>query len=183
MFVLKELEVPGCFEIQPRIFNDERGRFVKVFHFDEFSKLGLQTAFTEEYYSHSNRGVIRGMHFQAPPSDHIKLVYCVDGEVQDVVLDLRRDSPKYGKSTSITLSSERGNLIYIPKGLAHGFCVTSEVATLIYKVSTVYDSKNDTGIHWDSFGFQWAISNPIISQRDANFGSLQQFVSPFTYEP
>jgi len=182
MFFLKEARIPRCYEIQPRVFEDARGRFVKVFHQDEFKKHGLETRFPEEYYSRSKRDVIRGMHCQAPPSDHVKLVYCVHGEVQDVVLDLRKGSPTYGLAEAFTLSAERGNCMYIPKGLAHGFCVTSDSAILVYKVSTVYDAQNDTGVLWSSFGFNWATSHPVISDRDASFKSLAEFDSPFVYE-
>lgn len=182
MFALKETGIRGCYEVQPRIFDDARGRFVKVFRRDAFTQLGLETGFVEEYYSHSNRGVIRGMHFQTPPSDHVKLVYCVHGEVQDVVLDLRKGSPTYGQSAAIKLSAQKGNFIYIPKGLAHGFCVTSDTATLVYKVSTVYDPHKDTGVLWNSFGADWPTSNPILSERDASFPILKEFVSPFDYD-
>ncbi|MES9874663.1 MAG: dTDP-4-dehydrorhamnose 3,5-epimerase [Candidatus Sedimenticola sp. 6PFRAG7] len=182
MFELKETSICGCFEVQPQVFDDLRGRFVKVFHIDEFTKLGLDTHFAEEYYSQSNHGVIRGMHFQTPPFEHVKVVYCVQGEVQDVVLDLRKGSPSYGKSAFVKLSAKQGNFLYIPKGLAHGFCVTSETATLIYKVSTAYNSKNDSGVLWNSFGFKWPTSNPILSVRDESFKPLSQFDSPFEYE-
>jgi len=182
MFSLRETKLPGCFEVQPRIFDDERGRFVKVFHQDEFVRLGLVTNFKEEYYSHSRQGVIRGMHFQLPPSDHVKLVYCVQGEVQDVVLDLRQGSPSYGHAESIKLTAEQGNYLYIPKGLAHGFCTTSAVATLVYKVSTVYDPQHDSGVLWDSFGVEWPTLQPVISSRDTSFKPLSEFASPFLYE-
>lgn len=182
MFALKETLIPGCNEIQPRIFEDARGRFVKVFNHDEFAKLNLETDFSEEYYSHSIRGVIRGMHFQAPPSEHVKVVYCVQGEVQDVVLDLRIGSPSYGQAVGITLSAQQGNLIYIPKGIAHGFCTTSETATLVYMVSTVYDPQNDVGILWNSFGHKWPATQPVLSQRDSSFLPLKKFESPFVYE-
>jgi dTDP-4-dehydrorhamnose 3,5-epimerase len=182
MFLLKEIRIPGCFEIQPRVFDDARGRFVKVFHLDEFEALGLETRFTEEFYSHSKRYVIRGMHCQAPPSEHVKLVYCVHGEVQDVVLDLRKGSPTYGQAEAVMLSAEQGNCMYIPKGLAHGFCAMSDIATVIYKVSTVYDPQNDTGVLWSSFGFNWATSQPVTSDRDARFKPLAEFDSPFFYE-
>lgn len=182
MFTVKETSIQGCYEIQPSIFDDVRGRFVKIFHMDEYVRLGLETSFREEYYSRSHLGVIRGMHFQTPPSDHVKLVYCVHGEVQDVALDLRKGSPTYGKSIGIVLSAEKGNFIYLPKGIAHGFCTRSESATLVYKVSTVYDPKHDTGILWSSFGMKWPVSNPIVSSRDASFPMLDQFESPFIYE-
>lgn len=182
MFALKETLIPGFYEVQPRIFDDTRGRFVKVFHHHEFAKLDLETCFSEEYYSHSHRGVIRGMHFQKPPSEHVKVVYCVHGDVQDVVLDLRIGSPTYGKAVAITLSAQQGNFIYIPKGLAHGFCATSETATLVYKVSTVYDPQTDAGVLWNSFGHNWPTTEPVISERDANFMSLDEFESQFVYQ-
>jgi dTDP-4-dehydrorhamnose 3,5-epimerase len=181
MFTVKETRLRGCVAVQPRLFNDERGRFVKVFNEDEFRKLGLETDFKEEFYSQSKRGVIRGMHFQVPPSDHVKLVYCVHGEALDVVLDLRRGSPTYGQADATLLSAERGNYLYIPKGIAHGFCSVSAIATLVYKVSTVHDPRSDTGILWNSFGFDWPVSEPIISARDSNFKSLSEFDSPFVY--
>lgn len=181
MFKLQETRLRGCFEVQPRVFNDDRGRFVKIFHEGEFRKLNLETVFKEEYYSHSKRGVLRGMHFQTPPSDHVKLVYCVQGEVLDVVLDLRKGSATYGQAESIRLSAEQGNYLYIPKGLAHGFFATSDIATLVYKVGTVHDPLNDTGVLWNSFGFEWPVINPVISNRDAGFKSLSEFDSPFVY--
>jgi len=182
MFSLRETKLPGCFEVQPRIFDDDRGRFVKVFNKDEFVRLGLEVSFKEGYYSHSKFGVIRGMHFQLQPSDHAKLVYCVQGEVQDVILDLRKGSPTYGEADSIKLSADQGNYLYIPKGLAHGFCTTSKVATLVYNVSTVYNPQRDSGILWNSFGYNWPNLEPVISARDSNFLPLSAFNSPFVYE-
>jgi dTDP-4-dehydrorhamnose 3,5-epimerase len=174
--------INGCYEIDINILNDPRGRFVKVFHADEFKKNGLETEFLEEYYSVSHKRVIRGLHFQAPPDDHVKMVYCVQGEVFDVVLDLRVGSPTYNEIRTFNLSAAKGNAIYIPKGLAHGFCVLSESATLIYKVSTVYSQQFDMGIHWSSAGVNWPISNPILSDRDLSFKRLTEFQSPFVYE-
>ncbi|WP_323140462.1 dTDP-4-dehydrorhamnose 3,5-epimerase [Massilia phyllosphaerae] len=182
MFTLKPSAIPGCHEVLPRIMHDARGSFVKVFHADAFRELGLETAFTEEYYSHSHKGVIRGMHFQTPPADHVKMVYCVQGEVFDVVLDLRVGSPTYGQATTFTLSAEAGNYLYIPKGLAHGFCAVSDTATLVYKVSTVYAPENDAGVLWSSVGVDWPVDAPILSDRDARFSPFSEFESPFTYE-
>ena len=131
MFERCRTAIPGCFEIQPQVIDDARGRFVKMFHRNAFLELDLEVDFPEEYYSTSRHGVIRGMHFQMPPMEHAKLVYCLQGEVFDVVLDLRLGSPAYGKTEVVKLSAERGNCIYAPKGLAHGFCVVSELATLV----------------------------------------------------
>jgi len=179
MFEIRQLGIQGCFEIQPKILDDNRGRFVKIFNRDEYLSAALETSFAEEYYSISKKNVIRGMHFQIPPLDQVKLVYCTDGEVFDVVLDLRLDSPTYGEVNSLSLSRKKANLIYIPKGVAHGFCATSEEATLVYKVSTVYAPELDAGIAWDSIGVEWPTKSPIISERDKSFVSLSKFTSPF----
>lgn len=181
MFDVRSTEIPGCYEIQPRVIDDPRGRFVKVFHRNAFAEHGLEVDFAEEYYSVSGQGVIRGMHFQTPPTDHVKIVYCVQGEVFDVVVDLRLGSPSYGKAATISLSADMGNYLYIPKGLAHGFCATSESATLVYKVSTIYSPEHDTGILWNSIDIAWPIRVPVLSIRDRGFIPLSEFKSPFIY--
>lgn len=179
---LIESTIPGCYELKPLIRSDERGTFVKTFHAPSYLSLGLSTDFVEEYYSISNKNVIRGMHFQLPPYDHIKLVYCTSGIVMDAVIDLRKGSPTFKQYTLFELSAKKANMIYIPKGLAHGFCVLSEQATMIYKVSTIYSPNSDSGIRWDSVDINWPTSAPIISQRDQNFRSLKEFDSPFIFE-
>jgi len=131
MFAMKSSKLSGCFELQPKSFEDERGRFVKVFHFHEFKSQGMEHNFQEEYYSTSNNNVIRGMHFQVPPMDHVKLVYCVEGEVMDAVIDLRIGSPTYGQYALFELSAAKANSIYIPKGMAHGFCALSERVIMV----------------------------------------------------
>lgn len=181
MFDLRDTPLPGCHEIQPRVFDDARGRFVKVFHNEKFEELGLEVEFAEEYYSTSKRGVVRGMHFQLPPADHVKMVYCVRGSVFDVVVDLRKGSPTYGKAASFELSAEKGNYLYIPKGMAHGFCATSEDATLVYKVSTVYSPAHDTGVLWSSIDIDWPAAAPVMSERDQGFVPLADLKSPFVY--
>jgi dTDP-4-dehydrorhamnose 3,5-epimerase len=182
MFKLIPSGIPGCYEVQPRVKEDARGRFVKVFHCDVFRQMGFETDFAEEYYSLSRKGVVRGLHYQAPPVDHNKLVYCTQGKVFDVVLDLRIGSPTYGKTASFNLSFYQGNFVYIPKGLAHGFCATSDNAVLIYKVSTVYSPLNDQGVLWSSVGINWPMADPVISVRDSGFVPFSEFKSPFTYE-
>jgi len=173
--------LPGCYELQPNVFTDFRGKFVKVFHEEIFSSSQLETNFTEEYYSVSHQKVLRGMHFQTPPYEHTKLVYCPLGKVMDVVVDLRVGSPTYGKFASFELSEEKANIIYIPPGLGHGFYVLSETAILIYKVTTLYHPKYDSGILWNSIEIPWPDQQPIVSARDSEFVSLADFVSPFQY--
>jgi dTDP-4-dehydrorhamnose 3,5-epimerase len=114
-----------------------------------------------------------------PPKEHTKIVYCVQGSVQDVVVDLRIQSPTYGKFEVFSLSAEKANMVYIPIGLAHGFEVLSETAIMMYKVSSVYSPEHDTGILWNSVNIPWQTRNPIISQRDQSFIEFPNFRSLF----
>lgn len=182
MFDLRPTAIPGCFEIQPRVFEDARGRFVKPYQRDAFARHGLQTAFAEEFYSRSRKGVVRGLHFQTPPEDHVKLVYCVQGRVFDAVVDLRVGSPAYGKACTFELDAERGNCLYIPRGLAHGFCALTDDATMVYMVSTAHAPQHDSGILWNSAGIDWPVAEPLLSERDAGFVPLSRFASPFRHE-
>jgi dTDP-4-dehydrorhamnose 3,5-epimerase len=174
--------LPGCYEVQPNVLADVRGKFVKIFHQEIFSANKLETDFAEEYYSVSHQRVLRGMHFQLPPYEHTKLVYCVAGKVMDAAVDLRIGSPTYGKFACIELSAEKANILYIPPGLAHGFYVLSDRAVLIYKVTTVYSREHDSGLLWNSVGIPWPDAQPIISSRDSEFIALTDFVSPFEYK-
>lgn len=182
MFEIKPSKLAGCYELQPKVFEDERGRFVKIFHEQVFAEKGLETGFAEEYYSVSCKNVIRGMHFQLPPMDHVKLVYCVQGEVMDVVVDLRVGSPTYGQYAVFELSAIKANSIYIPKGMAHGFCAQSDQAIMVYKVSTIYSPAHDAGVLWNSVGIPWPTAKAILSGRDQSFPPIDKFVSPFRYE-
>lgn len=181
MFDFVESELPGCLEIKTRLFEDQRGKFIKIFHRDMFRQHGLNTDWQEEYYSVSHQGVLRGLHFQLPPHDHAKLVYCTSGEVMDVVVDLRKGSPKYGKSIVFNLSASKGNMVYIPRGMAHGFYTLSPSATMHYMVETVYAPNHDAGILWNSIAIDWPNDNPVISERDSNFPEISAFVSPFIF--
>lgn len=174
-FEKRETAIPGCFELIPRVHSDERGLFVKTFHDEEFRALGLETDFREEYYSVSKKGVLRGLHFQKPPHDHAKVAYCARGRVFDAVLDLRRDSPSFGRYFCSELGAEKANMIYIPKGCAHGFYALSDAAALFYKVTSVYSPGSDSGILWNSAGIPWPGRNPLLSDRDANFETLDQY--------
>lgn len=182
MVELNPSKLAGCFELQSKPFDDVRGRFVKVFHEQIFAEKGLKTHFAEEYYSISHKNVIRGMHFQLPPMDHVKMVYCVQGEVLDAVLDLRVGSPTYGEHALFELSAAKANSIYIPKGMAHGFCAMSELAIMVYKVGTIYSPNHDAGVLWSSAGITWPTKQPVISVRDQGLPTLDKFSSPFRYE-
>lgn len=182
MFKLIPSKLAGCYEVQPKVINDDRGRFVKIFHSPMLSSAGLITEFQEEYYSTSHQNVIRGMHFELPPMDHLKMVYCLEGDVLDVVIDLRVGSPTYGAFDLFNLSSSKANGVYIPKGMAHGFCALSKKVNMLYKVSTVYSPEHDAGIRWNSLGIPWPTQSPLLSLRDRGFPSLDNFKSPFTNE-
>jgi dTDP-4-dehydrorhamnose 3,5-epimerase len=119
------------------------------------------------------------MHFQTPPHAHEKLVYCLKGRVLDVLLDLRVNLPSFGQYLSVVLESSRGQGILIPKGMAHGFLALSDDAIMAYKVTSVYKQSNDTGIHWNSFGFDWGVKLPIVSDRDSYLPDFTNFISPF----
>jgi len=179
---INDTQIPGCYEIVLPTIADVRGSFVKIFHGDVFLNLGLVTHFPEEYYSVSHHGVIRGMHFQIPPYDHVKLVYCITGIILDAVVDLRVGSPSFKKYATFNLRADNPSLIYIPPGLAHGFYVLSESAVVLYKVSTTYDQGHDFGILWNSLGIPWPNMNPIISDRDRQFPNIEEFQSPFIFQ-
>jgi dTDP-4-dehydrorhamnose 3,5-epimerase len=169
----------GCYQISPLFAQDERGTFVKTFHAERFSTLGLPIDWREEYYSSSRKYVIRGMHFQTPPHDHEKLVYCMQGQVLDVVLDLRMASATYGRHIAVKLDGALGQGLIIPKGMAHGFLAQTEDVLMAYKVTSVYVPENDSGIRWDSFGLDWGVDQPIVSIRDCAHPSFVDFNSPF----
>ena len=179
---VEKTSIPGCYQLFPIVRNDNRGSFVKTFHKDDFLKHGLVTEFAEEYYSVSHRGVLRGMHFQTPPYEHFKLVYCLEGEVFDAIVDLRIGSPAYRQSASFELSSEVGNMLYLAPGIAHGFYARTENAIMQYKVTTMYAPENDAGIRWDTTGIDWPSTTPEISDRDRAFQALADFESPFRFE-
>ena len=181
MFERRAVKIPGVFELFPRVHHDNRGKFVKVFQHEAFASKGLETHFAEEFYSTSRKGVIRGLHFQTPPFDHTKLVFCTSGKVQDVVVDLRKGSPTYGQYEQFDLSAELANIIYIPTGIAHGFCVLSHEATMVYKTSTNFSVDHDAGILWDSVGVEWQESHAVVSVRDQNHVSFSEFISPFDF--
>lgn len=179
LFERKDTKLPGCYELQSVIRGDKRGSFTKTFHEGAFAELGLRTDFKEEYHSMSVKGVLRGLHFQLPPAGHAKLVYCIEGEVMDVALDLRCDSATYGQHHICHLKAEIGNMFYLPVGLAHGFYTLSERAIMMYCVTSVYDPSHDSGVRWDSAEISWPDSQPTLSERDKMFMPLEDFKSPF----
>ncbi|TWU63392.1 dTDP-4-dehydrorhamnose 3,5-epimerase [Crateriforma conspicua] len=176
-----ELSLPGVYLIDGFQHVDQRGEFVKTFHHPLFEQRGLSFKVREEFFSISGKHVLRGMHFQLPPHDHHKLVYCIAGRVLDVVLDLRMGSEHYGKHLSVELSGKRRQMLWIPKGLAHGFLSLAEDSCLIYKTDREHHPESDAGIRWDSFGMSWPCdeSSVSLSPRDQMHPTLDEFSSPF----
>jgi len=171
-------EIKEVFVIDNFHSGDIRGTFVKTYNSEKLAETGFDGIFRESYYSRSHKNVIRGMHFQIPPHDHEKLVYVTEGVIMDVVLDLRCNSNTYGRSISVKLT-EFGRSVFIPKGCAHGFLTLSDTATVVYMVSSVYNQSSDSGILWNSFGFDWETPSPVLSERDRSFQAFNHFESPF----
>lgn len=175
--MIKDLSLPGLKSISLKIFHDERGFFVERFRQDLFKSLGLETDFVQDNHSRSKPGVIRGLHYQHSPSQG-KLVGVTRGRVFDVVVDLRADSPTYGKCESIELSDENGLLLWVPKGFAHGFCVTgNEDADLMYKVDAAYSPKTEGGIHYadPDLNISWPVQNPFVSKKDHELQNFKTY--------
>jgi len=170
--------LPGAHRVLLTRLSDVRGDFVKTYSHTMYAAAGVDFQFREEYYSISEKNVIRGMHFQAPPHDHDKIVYCAIGAVEDVLLDLR-SGPGYGKYRSMLLSAKRPELIVVPKGVAHGFRALNNGSLMVYKTSTEYAPQHDLGIRWNSFGFDWRCDSPILSERDCHHPPFADFQSPF----
>lgn len=176
-----ETKIEGLKVLEPTIFEDIRGKFIKTFNNDFFIENGLDIKIKETYYTISHKDVIRGMHFQTPPFDHIKLVYVSAGKIIDVVLDIRKNSPTFGQYFSCELSSDNGKILIIPKGLAHGFKSLEYNTNVTYMQTSCYVPNNDFGIKYNSFSFDWKCVAPKISDRDKLFPTLEEFETPFVF--
>jgi len=171
--------IPGVFLIKPKTFFDERGSFIKHFNSSEFEARGLISSFHEDFFSISKKDVIRGFHFQVPPFDHAKVVYCSQGKVFDVLLDLRVDSPTYQNTETFFLDAKDYKALYIPSGVAHAFASLEDNSLVMYKVSSGHSPEHDKGIRWNSADVRWPVAKPVISERDSSFPTLESFKSPF----
>ncbi|MEO9482444.1 MAG: dTDP-4-dehydrorhamnose 3,5-epimerase family protein [Ekhidna sp.] len=172
-------DIQGCYLITPFSQADERGEFVKFYNSEAYAKNDLNFEIKEIYYSTSKKNVLRGFHFQTPPADHTKIVNCFTGAIADFVLDIRVESPTYGKCIVLELSASNKQAVYIPKGCAHGFLSLEDNTIVTYLQETVYNPQLDSGILWSSIDIPYEITNPTLSSRDQEFPSFQQFKSPF----
>ncbi len=184
-FKFKRLEIPEVVLIEPIIFEDERGFFMETYKYSDFVKFGIKEIFVQDNHSKSKYGVLRGLHYQKNPNAQGKLVRCIKGEIFDVAVDIRKGSPTYGKWVGVILSEENKRMLYIPKGFAHGFCVLSDEAEVVYKCTAEYSPDDDRGIIWNDkdIGINWPVKNPILSEKDKKHPPLREADNNFIYEP
>ncbi len=181
-FQFTPLAMPEVVLIEPRTFQDSRGFFRETFKASAFAAHSIPTVFVQENQSRSLRGVVRGLHYQIQPKAQGKLVSAARGEIFDVAVDIRRASPTFGRWVGALLTAESGNMLYVPPGFAHGFCVLSEEGDLLYKVTHAeYAPECERGILWNdpAIGIDWPVSNPILSPRDQQLPPLRDAETNF----
>jgi dTDP-4-dehydrorhamnose 3,5-epimerase len=174
--------IAGLVVIETRKFTDDRGYFFENYQHQKFCEfIGEDLKFVQENESCSKLNVVRGLHFQAPPFAQGKLVRVPFGKVLDVVVDIRKDSPTYGKTYSIELSQENGKQLWIPAGFGHGFVCLEDNSLLNYKCTNYYNKDSEDAISWNSKDLQidWGVTNPIVSEKDQFAKDFSTFVSPF----
>ncbi len=157
----------GVFLLEPDVHRDERGHFMEVWRNDTYPELGIKENFLQDNVSFSWKGILRGMHFQNPLAQG-KLVTCLHGEVFDVVVDIRKNSPTFGEWLGCRLSLASGRQLYIPPGFAHGFVVTSDSAAFLYKCTDVYNPTGQHSLLWNDpdIGIEWPVKDPVLSDKD-----------------
>ena len=167
--VLKEVIV-----VEPDVFSDKRGYFMETYQRLRYQDSGIDVTFVQDNLSFSRKGVLRGLHYQFP-HEQAKLVQVIQGEIFDVAVDIRKGSPSFGKWISVILSHENKRQLFVPAGFAHGFCVLSDYAYVLYKCSDYYSPQSEGGILWSDpdLGIKWPISNPLLSEKDATYPHLK----------
>lgn len=173
MIKATETKLKGCFVIEPTIFKDDRGYFFESFNHKEFCKaIGQEVNFVQDNQSYSKKGVLRGLHFQKGEHAQAKLVSVLDGRIQDVVVDLRKNSPTFGEHLSIELDNENKRQLFVPRGFAHGFLTLSESARVLYKCDNYYDKSAEGGIRFDcpELNIRWSLNSNalLLSEKDKN---------------
>lgn len=170
--------LPDVLLVQPQVHADARGYFAETFHAERYARAGIAGPFVQDNLSFSQHGVLRGLHYQWP-NPQGKLVYVLQGEVFDVAVDIRRDSPSFGHWVGVTLSAENHHQLWIPPGFAHGFCVSSESALVAYKCTALYAPECEHSIHWNDpdIGITWPTAAPHLSPKDAAAGTLASVIT------
>jgi dTDP-4-dehydrorhamnose 3,5-epimerase len=173
--------IDGLVIIRPKIFADERGSFSETYNTQSFQAAGIKREFVQDNQSVSHKNVVRGLHFQAPPFAQAKLVRVVRGSVIDVAVDIRKNSPTYGRHYSILLSAENGIQFFIPEGFAHGFAALEDHTIFQYKCSNFYNKTSEGSLLWNdpALNIQWTIENPIVSAKDLEASLFADLKSPF----
>ncbi len=177
-FEFVRLSIPDVILIKPKVFEDERGFFMETYKKSDFEKAGIKCEFVQDNHSKSKYGVLRGLHFQKEPYAQAKIVRCVRGVIYDVAVDLRRNSPTFGKYVAVILSEFNRYMLYIPRGFAHGFLVLSDEAEVIYKVDNEYAPEYECGLIWNDpdVNIPWPIDNPILSEKDRKWPTLRELL-------
>ena len=179
-----ETKISDLIIIEPTVFGDSIGYFLESYNQKKFEEVVGKISFMQDNESKSSKGVLRGLHFQKPPFEQAKLVRCIEGEVLDVAVDIRKNSKTYGKHISVLLSGENKRQLFVPRGFVHGFLVLSDSATFAYKVDNIYAPDHDAGIRWNDkeLNIQWGMedSEVIISEKDAELPFFSKLESPFT---
>ena len=180
--IIKELELRGVFEIRLSPHFDERGFFTRTFDDETFRETQITRSWVQENQSHTFKsGTIRGLHFQFPPFSETKLIRVLNGKILDVIVDLRLESETFGEWKSIELSRDNNKLLLVPRGFAHGFCTLVDNCDVFYKVDNVYSPEYESGIRWDddTLNIRWPIGNPIVSSKDNNLLTFEEFVANY----
>ena len=180
---LKETKISDVIIIEHTVYGDTRGYFLESYNKKKFEEVVGKTSFIQDNESKSSKGVLRGLHFQKPPFEQAKLVRCIEGEVLDVAVDIRKKSKTYGQHVAVLLSGDNKRQLFVPRGFAHGFVVLSDTATFAYKVDNIYAPDHDAGIRWndEELNIQWGMEDSIVkvSAKDAELPFLSEFDSPF----
>jgi dTDP-4-dehydrorhamnose 3,5-epimerase len=174
-------KIPDLYIIKPRVFEDIRGYFFESYNKQEFIRLGIDQNFVQDNESMSQKGVLRGLHFQKPPFAQGKLVRVMQGAVLDVAVDIRKKSPTYGQWASVELSQHNKWMYWIPPGFAHGFVALEDNTVFFYKCTSVYNKESEGSIIWNdpTLNIDWDVDNPIIAEKDKRAIQFEDFVSPF----
>jgi len=182
-FTFKPLQIPQVILIEAKSFSDSRGYFMETFQNTSFSNNGISAKFVQDNFSHSVKGVLRGLHYQKNPKAQAKIVSTLRGEIFDVAVDIRKGSPTYGKWAGEILSEKNHKLLYIPEGFAHGFCVLSEEADVLYKVNQEYSPENERGIIWNDpeINISWPTDKPVLHEKDNQLPFLKNADNSFVY--
>jgi len=180
-----ETALDGVKIIEPKVFRDSRGFFMESFNYEQFQEHGLEYNFIQDNHSLSlDKHVIRGLHYQLNPHAQTKLIRVITGAIYDVAIDIRQDSPTFGKWIGITLSDNNYRMLLVPKGFAHGFCTLTANTHVQYKVDDYYSPKNDKGIIWNdpTLAIDWPTSSPVLSEKDVNQPLLENAEINFKYQ-